>query len=209
MERTLQRYGLLDDPDTAAPLVNDVGAWLDEVLATELAPGLRLNALPAAHTLRELDFHLPLPGLRTRALVRCLRDAGLPVPELQDQTIRGFLKGSIDLVFRHEGRWYIADYKSNRLGADYAAYGPEGLAGAMVHGGYHLQAALYSVALHRWLQSRLRDYDPARHLGGVYYLFIRGMHPARGASGVHAWQPPTALLDALSTILADAPETLT
>ena len=82
------------------------------------------------------------------------------------------------------------------------AGGAVGLAQAMAHGGYHLQAALYAVALHRWLQSRLRDYDPAVHLGGVYYLFIRGMHPAQGAHGVHAWQPPLALLDTLSHILA-------
>jgi exodeoxyribonuclease V beta subunit len=134
--------------------------------------------------------------------VDTLRQAGLPVPELGDQTIRGFLKGSIDLVFRHEGRWYVADYKSNRLGHDYAAFGPHGLAQAMAHGGYHLQAALYAVALHRWLRSRLRDYDPAVHLGGVYYLFIRGMHPAQGAHGVHAWQPSVDLLDTLSQLLA-------
>lgn len=199
----LQRYGVqARDEDDQAALVADVAGWLDEVLATELAPGLRLNDLPQAHTLRELDFHLPLPALRTRALVQVLRDAGLAVPELGDQTIRGFLKGSIDLVFRHEGRWYVADYKSNRLGHDYAAFGPEGLAEAMVHGGYHLQAAIYAVALHRWLQSRLRDYDPVRHLGGVYYLFIRGMHPERGNSGVHAWHPPVPLLDALSAVFA-------
>lgn len=203
MERQLQRYGLPtgNDSDSALPL-DAVADWLDEVLATPLAPGLRLADIPRAHTLRELDFHLPLPALRTRALVDALRRAGLPVPELGDQTIRGFLKGSIDLVFRHEGRWYVADYKSNRLGHDYTAFGPQGLALAMAHGGYHLQAALYAVALHRWLQSRLRDYDPAVHLGGVYYLFIRGMHPAQGAHGVHAWHPPLELLDTLSHILA-------
>ena len=49
------------------------------------------------------------------------------------------------------------------------------MADAMLQAHYPLQALLYEVALHRFLRWRLPDYDPDRHLGGVLYLFLRGM----------------------------------
>ena len=65
-----------------------------------------------------------------------------------------------------------------------------------------------AVALHRYLRWRLPGYDPDRHLGGVLYLYLRGMcgpatpvtdgHPA----GVFAWAPPAAFVTAVSDLLA-------
>jgi exodeoxyribonuclease V beta subunit len=66
----------------------------------------------------------------------------------------------------------------------------------MVRAHYVLQALLYTVALHRYLRWRLPGYDPDRHLGGVYYLFVRG-----APEGVFAWQPSGALVTALSDVL--------
>jgi exodeoxyribonuclease V beta subunit len=71
---------------------------------------------------------------------------------------------------------------------------------------YPLQALLYSVALHRYLRWRLRGYEPQRHLGGVLYLFVRGMsavEPARvddRPCGVWSWQPPAHLVESLSDL---------
>ena len=45
----------------------------------------------------------------------------------------------------------------------------------MHHGNYALQALLYQVALHRYLEWRLPGYRPSAHLGGSMYLFVRGM----------------------------------
>jgi exodeoxyribonuclease V beta subunit len=77
----------------------------------------------------------------------------------------------------------------------------------MLHSDYPLQALLYVVVVHRYLRWRQAGYDPARHLGGVLYLYVRGMcgpetpaddgHPA----GVFSWQPPAALVTALSDLL--------
>ena len=95
--------------------------------------------------------------------------------------LRGYLTGSLDLVFRLPGdRFVLADYKTNRLGAPDETltawhYRPDALQAEMVAAHYPLQALLYSVALHRYLRWRLPGYDPARHLGGVLYLFVRGM----------------------------------
>ena len=109
-------------------------------------------------------------------------------------------------------RFVVIDYKTNRLGdfgtentaADYTA--PR-LAEAMMHSDYPLQALLYSVVLHRFLRWRLPGYAPARHLGGVAYLFVRGMCGAAtplvegNPCGVFSWQPPVELVSRLSDLL--------
>jgi exodeoxyribonuclease V beta subunit len=87
-------------------------------------------------------------------------------------------------------------------------YGPGPLAAAMIDGNYVLQATLYQVALHRYLQWRLRDYDPARHLGGAMYLFVRGMAGSDAPvidgerCGVVRWRPPVSMVVALSRLFA-------
>ena len=117
------------------------------------------------------------------------------------------------MVLRVPGdRFVVVDYKTNRLGdpeqpATSADYGPDQLAAAMLHSDYPLQALLYSVVVHRYLRWRLPAYDPASHLGGVVYLYLRGMcgpdtpltdgHPA----GVFSWPVPPALVLALSDLL--------
>jgi len=115
--------------------------------------------------------------------------------------VRGLLKGFIDLVFRHRGRFFIVDYKSNHLGDRFEDYGPANLKAAVAAHNYDLQYLVYTVALHRHLKLRLADYDYRRHFGGVYYLFLRGMHPKRGASGgVFYDLPDLALIEALDRL---------
>ena len=109
-------------------------------------------------------------------------------------------------------RVLVVDYKTNWLGTGDATltaadYGRARMVEAMLHSDYPLQALLYSVVLHRFLTWRLPGYDPVTHLGGVMYLFVRGMcgaqtpvvdgHPA----GVFGWEPPAALVIAMSELL--------
>ncbi|MNZ87926.1 RecBCD enzyme subunit RecB [compost metagenome] len=108
------------------------------------------------------------------------------------------LKGFIDLVFEHEGRYYVADYKSNWLGADEAAYDREAIRGALLAHRYDLQYVLYLFALHRLLQARLADYDYDRHVGGALYLFLRGSQSA--TQGLHWEKPPKQLMDELDAL---------
>jgi exodeoxyribonuclease V beta subunit len=96
-----------------------------------------------------------------------------------------FLQGFIDLVFRHAGRYYLLDWKSNLL----EDYGEAGIAASMRHHRYDLQAQIYAVALDRWLAARVPDYDPARHFGGVYYLYLRGASPDRFCGHAHRPSP--------------------
>jgi exodeoxyribonuclease V beta subunit len=157
-----------------------------------------------------LRAHLPADD----PLVRYAED--LSVPVLGSRTLRGFLTGSIDLVLRvgdaqGQPRYLVADYKTNWLGGPGVLtaerYRPEALAEVMRHAHYPLQALLYSVALHRYLRWRQPGYDPRLHLGGVLYLFVRGMCGPDTPTvdgvphGVFSWAPPAALVTALSDLL--------
>jgi exodeoxyribonuclease V beta subunit len=202
-----------------------------------LAGGLTLGEIGLPDRLRELTFELPLNGgdlggsargeARLGDLAPLLRTHlaaddplaayadRLDQPALGDQTLRGYLTGSIDVVLRlPSGRFVVVDYKTNFLGPAVADYSRDRMAEAMLHSHYPLQALLYGAVLHRYLRWRLPGYDPGTHLGGVLYLFVRGMAgpdtpDADGSpdsdgspAGVFSWQPPTALLVALSDLLA-------
>jgi exodeoxyribonuclease V beta subunit len=127
-----------------------------------------------------------------------MQAAGQALPPLEVATFRGMVTGIIDLVFEHAGRFYIADYKSNFLGGQFGDYEPPKLERTVYERRYDLQYLLYTLALHRYLHLRLRGYDYARHFGGIYYLFLRGMRPANGANcGVYFVRPESALVKAL------------
>ncbi len=188
---------------------------LQDVLHTPLLAGqpLTLAQVGPAWRLNELEFTLPAPALHAGALQALLQRAGLGGPPLAFGALHGHLRGYIDLVFEHGGRFHVLDWKSNHLGLRPADYAPPALAAAMSAQGYCLQQLLYTVALHRWLQARLPQYDYDRHVGPGLYLFVRGVRPgwqdAQGQPcGVHAWRPPRSLVEEASALLgpaADAP----
>lgn len=221
-------------PDPAA-LADALRSVIDTPLGP-LAGGRRLRDVSRRDRLDELGFELPLVGgdtptgrLAVADITACLREwlppddplVGYP-DRLEDpvvaQALRGYLTGSIDLVARVPGRpqagprHLIVDYKTNWLAPRGEAltawhYRPARLAEAMTAGHYPLQAVLYSVALHRYLRWRMAGYDPARHLGGVLYLFVRGMcGPATPVvdgvpCGVFSWNPPAGMTVALSDLV--------
>ncbi len=177
--------------------------------------GLRLRDVPRAQRLSEMEFAFPVARdgghLLTAASLADVfaRHGGAPlaayaerVRRLPFRPLSGFLRGYIDLVFAHAGRWYVVDYKSNDLGPTPAHYAPSALAVEMTRHDYVLQYHLYLVAVHRYLQRRLSGYHYDRHVGGALYLFVRGMSPSRGpATGVVHATPPAALIEALSAVL--------
>ena len=130
----------------------------------------------------------------------------IPLQAIGSNRFRGLMTGIIDLVFEFDGRFYLADYKSNYLGASLDDYRPANLVGAMLDRRYDLQALLYSVALHRYLGQRIHGYRYERHFGGCYYLFLRAMRPQSGADfGVHFERPEAARLEAFDRLLAYTP----
>lgn len=138
----------------------------------------------------------------------------LAATEAADGVLNGFLTGSIDAVLRVPGGGFlVVDYKTNNLSPSpevpqiLGHYTPDAMAEAMMQAHYPLQALLYCAALHRYLGLRLRGYDPHRHLGGVGYLFVRGMAgpetPVVSGTrcGVFAWHPSPELVIATSDLL--------
>ena len=210
----------------------DLAAALVPMYDTSLGPlasGLTLRQIGLRDRLRELDFEIPLAGgdVRGAAPDVSVSDVGellrahLPADDplasyadrltsaaLGDQSLRGYLSGSIDAVLRlPDQRFLVVDYKTNNLGDNAADYSRARLAEAMLHADYPLQALLYTVVLHRFLRWRVSGYEPGRHLGGVLYLFLRGMCGADTPvvdgqpCGVFSWQPPAELVVALSDLL--------
>jgi len=107
-------------------------------------------------------------------------------------------KGFIDLTFEHQGRYYVADYKSNWLGVDDDAYTEHAMEAAILDNRYDLQYVLYLLALHRQLKARLADYDYDQHMGGALYLFVRGSRSA--SQGAWFTRPPRALIESLDLL---------
>lgn len=166
--------------------------WLDECLRAPLglaiAENFSLSKLKWTDTLREVEFYLPMEQLDLKALSLFLSDsrgydfrgysAQMPLIALPGyQTLQGMMHGFIDLVFHWQGKYYIADYKSTWLGNTLNHYAVDALSKNITDNYYDLQYWLYSLALHRYLKNRLPDYQPEQHLGGVYYLYLRGMNP--------------------------------
>ncbi|SWF48215.1 exonuclease V subunit beta [Klebsiella pneumoniae] len=187
-----------------APVLTD---WLGGVLKTRLpGPDIALNQLAARDKQVEMAFYLPIAQLLTAerldALIRQYDPLSADTPPLDFRRVRGMLKGFIDLVFRHEGRYYLLDYKSNWLGEDREAYTRPAMEQAMRAHRYDLQYQLYSLALHRYLRHRLADYDYDRHFGGVIYLFLRGMDGQEGGQGIFTTRPVRPLIDGLDQLFA-------
>ncbi|MDR6918880.1 exodeoxyribonuclease V beta subunit [Pseudomonas sp. 3296] len=118
--------------------------------------------------------------------------------------LNGMFKGFIDLTFEHEGRFYVADYKSNWLGVDDAAYTEQAMEQSILDNRYDLQYVLYLLALHRQLKARLVDYDYDRHVGGALYLFLRGTRAS--SQGVYFVRPPKELIERLDRMFQGKPE---
>jgi len=206
--RGLDRHGLA--PRWRGPL----GHALDAALATPLGiDGATVALRDVARTQRldEMEFTLPVaPDLTVERLADLLARHRAPIRlpayaarlrTLSFEPLAGYLRGFIDLVFEHHGRWYVVDYKSNLLGATPADYAAERLDAAMIEHHYVLQYLLYAVAVHRHLAARLHGYEYERHFGGVRYLFLRGMAPGHPPGcGIYADRPPAALVTDLAAL---------
>lgn len=175
----------------------------------------RLADLTPANRISELEFNLSAQGLTTTDLHTLCGQHGLALPHLAFRPLAGYLKGFIDLVFRvkhpagHGERYFVLDWKSNYLGEQPEHYSQATMAETMHNHGYHLQALIYCLALHRHLRIRLPNYQPENHLGGALYLFVRGVRPDWASQspdnppGVVHWRPSLALLEGLDALLGE------
>lgn len=193
------RQSLQLDETFTEPLQN----WLQQISHTPLSNeiGIALADLANKDCIKEMPFYLAIrEHFDVDAFNRALKaHHHLPSEPLQFEQIQGMVRGSIDLVFRHNGKYYLIDYKSNFLGSTLSDYNQEALKKEMLHSHYDWQYLIYTLALHRYLQSVVPKYDYARDFGGVFYLFLRGMN-GEPQSGVFYDRPSVELITELDGV---------
>ena len=207
VERALRDH-VLDDAAQRPLQQRQLLRMLGDVLNTPIdAPdgAMRLAGVPTSRRIAELEFHLPAPQFDLRRLQELLARRGVSVAGVDAGRLAGYLRGFIDLVFEHEGRFHVVDWKSNHLGERPADYAEAPMAAEMARHGYHLQGLLYAVAVHRLLRRRVPGYRFDTHFGGVRYLFVRGMRPGwrqpdGRASGVFDLRLDGELVEAASAL---------
>lgn len=178
--------------------------WIRQMMTTPLSIGattLRLDSLTEIRAEMEFWFeasHVDLARMDQAVIAHTLGQRERP--HLTPDRLNGILKGFIDLIIQHDGRYYVIDYKSNWLGAGDEDYTTDNMDEAIRAHRYDLQYVIYLLALHRLLRSRMPGYDYDTHIGGAAYLFIRGIGAATG--GVHFERPPKALIMMLDALFA-------
>lgn len=176
--------------------------WFEKILASPIlmrsdSAFLRLHDLAKSSTLKEAEFYFPIKATNITQMANIVGDyrkqlrtkfsaLSWPSLKLNQELIEGAMHGFIDLIFEYDGQYFVADYKSNYLGDRADEYHPDVLAQDIIHHNYDIQYLIYSVALHRYLQANLSDYDYKKHFGGVCYLYLRGMqgHVQRSEQGL-------------------------
>jgi exodeoxyribonuclease V beta subunit len=172
--------------------------WIRDILTAELIDGFSLSRLDGRDRIDEMSFFFSLEKVNMSEFNRILGKfsiAALNPGENFSPTMHGLMTGFIDLVYRYKNRFFIVDYKSNYLGTGQVDYNQQNLSFAVSEHRYDIQYLIYTLALHRYLGTRLPDYDYKQHLGGVQYLFLRGMGPWQPVgTAVFSDYPPSALI---------------
>ena len=172
-----------------------------------------LSEVPRRQRIDEWEFMLPASGGLTPSKLHEVFQTEAPqlaeylrrLHLLDFNELQGFLRGFVDLIVERNGRWYVLDYKSNHLGDAPEHYTSDRIRSSMFEHHYPLQYLLYVVALHRHLGRTLPDYSYESHFGGVFYLFLRGMDPARPGHAVFADRPSLAMISALEAAITGGP----
>lgn len=213
VEKELEKYG--HDSKWKAPVTEMVNSILNTPIATSEGV-LNLGGLKAGSWLPELEFFFPLRHITSDRLNHCLRKWGVLHQStdlnkissyLTFQPVRGMVRGFMDMVFEHQGKFYLLDWKSNHLGYRVEDYGREAMKKEMERNLYPLQYLLYTVALNRYLSLRIKDYRYATHFGGVLYVFLRGVSAGHGeAFGFFRDMPPAKMIEDMTDILIQGHE---
>ena len=172
-------------------LNTSISTGTDQIFLSNISPDKRIN---------ELEFDFTIPVFKTSDL-RALSDDRIEVSVKDLQEIEGMMNGKVDLFFEYNGKYYILDWKSNYLGDSLSDYSADKLALAMNENNYHLQYLIYTLAVKKYLESRLPDFDYESQFGGVIYLFLRGIRKCSD-TGIFTHKPSIEKMDALKRILS-------
>ncbi len=212
VERVMKLYGFNDPVHHQA-----AHEMFKRLLQYKLPCGAALKDIPRERTLKEFEFMLNSPqGFEFSALCCAVREYMLSefnAAPAGDEFFRmdgGFFTGFIDLVFEYKGKFYIADWKSNDLAGKASAFYGKELKMEMYSKHYPLQYLCYLAALVRFLEHQLKKpFDQAlydRYIGGVYYIFLRGMCLENAGGVFSARVPYQTVRDLLDILTAGSGE---
>ncbi len=183
--------------------------WLptfaDHVLNSIIHTGttsFQLSDIGSEARVAEMEFDFSTIQCNASQLTAALKEAGLNIQLKGNEPLHGLMKGFIDLLFEHEGKYYILDWKTNFLGDRVEDYESSCLESAMEQLNYQLQLVIYTLAVKKYLFSRLGDFDDEM-FGGVIYCFVRGMRKGT-SNGIYFYRPQENLTTRLESILASA-----
>ena len=162
--------------------ISAIESWLRNVVTTPLPNGASLSDITGEHRLSELKFVMPadfstadynsaVKAERQRTDDDFVKRFNTIDMDEKDTALRGMWTGEIDLLMEHKGKYYVVDYKSNFL----ESYDRKHLDDEIIKSRYDVQFISYTLALHRFLKNRIKGYDYSTHIGGIIYLFLRGM----------------------------------
>ncbi len=200
-----ERYGVEADPGTMATFLHQIVTTplVSPFFDKEQTGNPHLAILDENRVLKEMGFYFRLLKSTTSQINDILAEETLYSP-LSHLEMEGYLTGYVDLIFQFNGRFYIADYKTNWLGDRLDDYGYDQMSDCIRSHNYGLQYWIYTLVLHRYLSRWYPGYQYEDHFGGVFYLFVRGMKKERQTNGVFYTKPDPAVLDQLGRCLGGA-----
>lgn len=199
VRNAVQRFApLQSEPYTAMLKI-----MLDQVLNASIDLGedkFRLADVNTSKSIHELEFDFRVSPFQVNDLNRLgTEDMNIAVNDYK--ALEGVMNGKIDLFFEHQGKYFVLDWKSNYLGDRLSDYSSESLQSAMNENNYHLQYLLYTLAIKKYLKSRLPAFDYDLQFGGVIYLFVRGLRKNL-PHGVFATKPDGQLIERLERLFS-------
>ncbi|AFJ43367.1 exodeoxyribonuclease V subunit beta [Francisella orientalis] len=164
--------------------------------------GFCLKDISNTKPLKEAEFYFPITNekLYKKNIIKILaeyRNQIIDYDEFASQKIFGMLHGFIDLIFEYDGKFYVADYKSNYLGDKLEDYNQATMSEKNQSSFYDLQYLIYSVALDKYLRQNIESYNYEKHFGGVYYFYLRGM---KDGYGVYRARPSLEIINKLANL---------
>lgn len=200
LQEISRRCETKNSPDYDPQLIN---RWVLDLLSQpfSLPDGSRCSLAQLSRAKAEMEFWFEVNSLKIvelDELISQLSPTQLQRPAAKDLEFNGMLKGFIDLTFEHQGRYYVLDYKSTFIGPDDSAYNLEMMQRKTLEKRYDLQYMIYTLALHRYLRSRLPEYDYETHIGGALVMYLRGINSE--SAGVLADRPPKELIERMDSL---------
>lgn len=189
------------------PKQQDVSSMIKQLINHVVTSTLKMNDgtftlsnITKQRRLNELEFNFNVPAFQGWQLNQ-LSDEEAPFTIKNIDELEGIMNGKIDLVFQHDNKYYILDWKSNFLGDSLTHYEQDQLKRIMTENNYHLQYLIYTVAVKKYLQQRLSNFSYERDFGGVIYIFIRGAR-ANQQHGIYTTKPSVKKIEKLERLLS-------